>query len=92
MRYEDEEVIAFDDINPSAPTHILVIPKRHLVSLADAKEGDKELISEAFWRAKVLADELGLSEPGYRISVNNGPGAGQVVPHVHFHLLGEKKA
>ncbi len=86
--YEDEKILAFKDINPKAPVHILLIPKKHIESLNKADETDKGLIGELFWRAKFLAVELGLAQSGYKLILNCGKGAGQVVDHIHLHLLG----
>lgn len=92
IRFEDEEILAFDDIHPGAPTHILVIPKRHISGLSEATEaGDRELVLKTFWRAKLLAAELDLENPGYRLLINNGSWAGQIVAHLHLHLLSGKK-
>ena len=85
--YEDEEFVAFRDINPQAPTHILVIPKKHIESLSDVKEGDRELLGKLLWVAKKVAQELNLKK-GYRLVINTGPDGGQEVLHLHVHLLG----
>jgi histidine triad (HIT) family protein len=84
--YADEHVYAFHDIAPKAPTHILVIPRKHIARLADAGEADRELVGEVVARAAAIARELGLEH--YRLVANNGEGAGQTVFHLHFHLLG----
>jgi histidine triad (HIT) family protein len=86
--YEDEEVIAFKDINPVAPVHILIIPKRHIQSVALITDTDSELIGKIILVANKLASENSIVESGFRIVVNHGKNAGQSVPHVHFHLLG----
>lgn len=86
--YEDEEVVAFHDITPQAPTHVLVIPRKHIASLDDMSEGDAATIGQAVLRLTKIARELHLETDGYRMVVNNGPGAGQTVFHIHFHLLG----
>ena len=85
--YEDEEFVAFRDINPQAPTHILVIPKKHIESLSDVKEEDRELLGKLLWVAKKVAQELNLKK-GYRLVINTGPDGGQEVLHLHVHLLG----
>ncbi len=85
--YEDEKVLVFHDINPAAPVHVLVIPKKHIKSMADIKEEDLSLIGHIHWVIHNLADELGLQE-GYRIVNNCGKAGGQEVPHLHFHVLG----
>jgi histidine triad (HIT) family protein len=84
--YEDERIYAFEDIAPKAPTHILVIPKKHIARLADAGAQDAPLIGELAARAASIARERGLEH--YRLVLNNGEGAGQSVFHIHFHLLG----
>ncbi len=83
--YEDDRVYAFEDIAPKAPTHILVIPKKHIARLAEAGAEDAPLIGETTARAASIAREKGLDD--FRIVVNNGEGAGQSVFHLHFHLL-----
>jgi histidine triad (HIT) family protein len=84
--YSDDRVYAFHDIAPKAPTHILVIPRKHIARLADAAPDDRELVGEVVARAATIARELGLEH--YRLVANNGEGAGQTVFHLHFHLLG----
>ncbi|OGF99074.1 histidine triad nucleotide-binding protein [Candidatus Gottesmanbacteria bacterium RIFCSPHIGHO2_02_FULL_39_14] len=86
--YEDKSVIAIYDINPKAPVHILIIPKKHISSLMEINKGDKNLIGGIILRLKTVAQELGLDKSGYKVVVNNGPGSGQLVFHLHFHLLG----
>ncbi len=83
--FEDGRVLAFRDINPKAPTHVLVIPKRHVAQLSDCGPADERFIGGLFGSVVKIARDLGLSD--YRISVNNGASAGQVVFHVHIHLL-----
>lgn len=85
--YEDEKVIAFHDINPQAPYHILVIPKKHLSTLLDLTEEDKDLIGHIYLVINRLAQDLGFAERGYRVVVNCKEEAGQTVFHLHFHLL-----
>ncbi len=85
--YEDDRVLAFHDIHPGAPTHVLLIPKRHLAGLTEAGESDVALLGHLQLVAAKLADELGL-KGGYRTVVNVGPDAGQSVFHLHLHLLG----
>ena len=89
--YQDEDVVAFEDINPQAPHHILLIPRRHIASIADITEEDGPLLARVFMVAAKLAHQLGFDERGYRIVTNTGPDAGQSVFHVHFHLLGGRK-
>ena len=83
--FEDDRVYAFEDIAPKAPTHVLVVPKKHIPRLADAA-ADSELVGEIATRAATIARERGLSD--FRLVANNGEGAGQSVFHLHFHLLG----
>ena len=85
--YEDDVVVAFEDIHPGAPTHILIVPRRHLAGLDVAAPGDAELLGRLQLTAAALARQLGLAE-GYRTVVNVGPDAGQSVDHLHLHLLG----
>jgi histidine triad (HIT) family protein len=84
--YEDERIYAFEDIAPKAPTHVLVIPKKHITRLSDVGAPDAPLLGEMLFRAAGIAREKGLAH--YRLILNNGEGAGQSVFHVHFHLLG----
>jgi histidine triad (HIT) family protein len=86
--YEDADAVAFHDINPQAPTHVLVIPRRHIASLNDMTEADISAIGTTVMRATQIARDLRLEVDGYRLVVNNGEGAGQTVFHIHFHLLG----
>lgn len=86
--YEDERVFAFEDINPQAPTHILVIPKKHIASLGEVEEAEKELLGELILRAREIARSRGLDRKGYRLVLNTGPWSGQSVFHIHLHLLG----
>ncbi|HSS45510.1 MAG TPA: histidine triad nucleotide-binding protein [Thermoanaerobaculia bacterium] len=83
--YEDERVFAFEDIAPKAPTHVLLIPKRHIARLADLAAEDAALVGEMAMRAAAIARQRGLSD--FRLVANNGEGAGQSVFHLHFHLL-----
>ena len=85
--YEDEEILAFKDISPKAPTHILLIPKVHIATLNDLQEGHAELIGKLFLTAKRLAKEQGFDSAGYRTVINCNRLAGQSVFHVHVHLL-----
>jgi histidine triad (HIT) family protein len=88
--YEDERVLAFYDINPTAPIHVLVIPKEHIASLAEVKEEQLELIGYLHGVIRKVAKDLGL-ENGYRVVNNCGQDGGQEVKHLHFHLLGGRK-
>ncbi len=85
--YEDEKVLAFYDLDPQAPTHILVIPKQHIKSAAEIDESNSVLIAHVFEVAAKIAKQLGLDN-GFRIVTNCGESAGQTVHHIHFHLLG----
>jgi histidine triad (HIT) family protein len=85
--YEDEHVFAFEDINPQAPTHVLIVPKRHFSGLKEAEPGDAEMIGLCHLAAAQIARQRGI-EQGYRTVLNVGPGAGQSVFHLHVHLLG----
>lgn len=85
--YEDERCLAFEDVNPQAPVHILVIPKKEIPSLTDLSDDDAALVGHLLVVVRKLAVERKLGD-GYRVVVNNGPHAGQTVPHLHFHLLG----
>lgn len=86
--YEDEKVISFKDINPEAPIHVLIIPKKHISSVNDLMEEDAEIIGHIFMVGKEIAVRLGVESSGYRIVTNCGKDAGQTVEHIHFHLLG----
>lgn len=86
--YEDEQCLVFEDINPQAPVHLLVIPKRHLSSLAEAQESDSDLIGHLLITCAQMAREREMENSGYRVVANTGPGAGQSVFHLHFHVLG----
>ena len=85
--YEDDDLIAFRDINPQAPLHVLVVPRRHIASLDDAGPDDRELLGKTLLVARRLAEEHGVAG-GYRVVNNCGASAGQSVFHIHFHLLG----
>lgn len=84
---ETETVLAFEDINPTAPTHVLVIPKEHIVSAHELQKEHGPLLTDIFATAAVIADERGIAK-GYRVVTNVGRGAGQTVFHIHFHLIG----
>jgi histidine triad (HIT) family protein len=89
--YQDEEVIAFRDINPLTPTHVLIIPKRHIASLAQLTDDEMPLIGHMARVANQLAREEGVAESGYRLVVSSGEQGGQIVPHLHMHLLGGRR-
>ena len=86
--FEDDDLVAFNDINPQAPTHVLIIPKRHIASLNDLQPGDDALIGQMSRRAAALARERGLADSGFRTVFNTNRDAGQTVFHIHLHLLG----
>lgn len=86
--YEDNQVVAFPDIEPKAKTHILIVPKKHIVSVAEAQPEDESVLGHLFLVAQKLAKEQGITESGFRTVVNTGPDADQTVFHVHMHLLG----
>ena len=89
--YQDEEVIAFRDINPQAPAHLLIVPRRHIPSLAYLSEGESSLIGHMASVANRLARSEGVSGKGYRLVVNCGEWGGQLVPHLHMHLISGRK-
>jgi histidine triad (HIT) family protein len=86
--YQDDQVIAIEDIAPVAPTHLLIIPRKHFVNSLDMEESDIPLVGHVFRVAAAIARERGIAENGFRVVVNNNAGAGQSVFHIHFHLLG----
>lgn len=86
--YEDSEILAFKDINPVAPVHIVFVPKKHICCLNKIENDDIELIGKIFMAIKKVAEDLGISEGGYRVINNCGENAGQTVKHIHFHLIG----
>lgn len=88
--YEDEEVLAFDDINPKAPIHLLIIPKKHIESIRELKPEDSAVMAKMILTAQKLAKEKGIESKGYRLVINTGSDSGQVVDHLHLHLLGGK--
>jgi histidine triad (HIT) family protein len=86
--YEDDRVLAFNDINPQAPTHVLIVPKRHIESLNSLQAGDDQIVGELVRRAAAIAKERGISAGGYRTVFNTNRDAGQTVFHIHLHLIG----
>jgi histidine triad (HIT) family protein len=86
--YEDELVLAFNDINPQAPTHVLVVPKRHIATLNDLEPGDDAIVGELVRRAAAIAKESRIAVGGFRTVFNTNREAGQTVFHIHLHLLG----
>jgi len=86
--HEDEQCVAFRDVNPQAPVHWLIVPKRHVERLHDLTEADRPLLGHLVLTARLMAERAGVAESGYRLVVNNGDDGGQTVPHLHLHLLG----
>lgn len=89
--YRDADIVAFRDINPVAPTHILIVPVRHMVNIGEIPEGDFTLAGKMIQVAKKLAEQEGISENGYRLVINSGEQGGQIVQHLHMHLIGGRK-
>ncbi len=89
--FEDNDVLAFHDISPQAPTHLLIIPKKPIPTLNDVTENDQMLLGKLLLTASMLAKKLGLSENGYRVVMNCNQDGGQAVYHIHLHLLGGRK-
>ena len=89
--YQDDEVIAFRDINPQAPIHLLIIPKRHIPSLTHLTEEDLPLMGHMVNTANQLAKREGIAETGYRLAISCGKEGGQLVPHLHMHLIGGRR-
>ncbi len=85
--YEDDQVLAFRDINPQAPVHVLIVPKRAIPRVAAAGPGDQAVLGHLLLKAAEVAKQLGLAN-GYRLVINNGPDGGETVPHLHCHILG----
>jgi histidine triad (HIT) family protein len=90
IRYQDEEVIAFDDINPKAPVHVLIVPKDHIESSLDLTSEDDELVGKMTRVAVKIARKEGITDSGFKLIINTGQDAGQLVDHLHLHLLGGK--
>jgi histidine triad (HIT) family protein len=88
--WEDENAVAFRDVNPQAPVHVLIVPKRVVPRLAEAADEDAELLGKLLLAARAVAKKLDLVSSGYRVVINNGPDAGEAVPHLHLHLLGKR--
>ncbi len=89
--YQDEQVTAFRDINPAAPTHILIVPNKHIASVNDLVPKDEILVGHLFTVARKIATQEGIATSGYRLIINHGPDGGQEVYHLHLHLLGGQK-
>lgn len=85
--FEDDDVLAFNDVNPQAPVHILIIPKQHIPTINDLEDDDEQIMGKLFSTAKNLANQKGVSDDGYRLVTNCNAGAGQTVFHIHMHLL-----
>lgn len=88
---QDDEILAFEDVNPQAPVHVLVIPKRHMEGLNDTNTGDKAFLGHLFEAAIRVAEKKGISETGYRVVANTGRNGGQTVFHLHLHVLGGRQ-
>jgi histidine triad (HIT) family protein len=86
--YEDDVVLAFRDIRPQAPVHVLIVPKKSIGRIADARPEDEKALGHLLLKAAEVAGKLGLENSGYRLVINNGPDAGESVPHLHCHILG----
>ena len=86
--YEDDLVLAFRDIHPQAPTHILIVPKKLIPRIAEATADDQPLLGQLLLKAAEVADQVGLKKGGYRLVINNGADGGETVPHLHVHILG----
>lgn len=86
--FEDDLVLAFRDIKPAAPMHVLIVPKKPIPRIADAADSDHQVLGHLLLKAAEVASKLGLNQSGYRLVINNGPDAGESVPHLHCHILG----
>jgi histidine triad (HIT) family protein len=86
--YEDDLVVAFRDIKPQAPTHVLIVPRKPIPRIAEAKPEDQQVLGHLLLKAAEVGNKLGLTESGFRLVFNNGPEAGEAVPHLHCHILG----
>lgn len=89
--YEDDLVLAFRDINPQAPTHVLIVPKKMIPRIAEASTDDQELLGYLLLKGAEVADKIGLKKGGYRLIINNGADGGETVPHLHCHILGGRR-
>ena len=89
--FESNDVIAFRDLNPQAPTHALIIPRKHVATINDLEEGDEALVGNLFLAAKKIATDEGIADAGYRVAMNCNEAAGQTVFHLHLHLLGGRQ-
>jgi histidine triad (HIT) family protein len=88
--WEDDDAIAFHDVNPQAPVHVLIVPKKVIPRLSAASEADRALLGKLMGVAGELAKKLEIDKTGYRVVINSGPDAGESVPHLHVHLLGKR--
>ena len=89
--WEDDEVIAFHDVNPQAPVHVLIVPKQVIPRVAEASDADQALLGKLLLTTRKVAERLDLLQTGYRVVINNGPDAGESVPHLHVHVLGKRQ-
>lgn len=89
--YEDDLVLAFRDIKPQAPTHVLIVPKKVIPRIAEAKPEDHQVLGHLLLKAAEVADKLGLTKSGFRLVFNDGPDAGEAVPHLHCHIIGGRQ-
>jgi histidine triad (HIT) family protein len=89
--FESDDTIAFRDINPQAPTHALIIPRRHVATINDLEDGDEALVGNLFLAARKIAADEGIADAGYRVAMNCNEAAGQTVFHLHLHILGGRK-
>ncbi len=88
--WEDDDVLAFRDVNPQAPVHVLIVPKRVVPRLTEAKDSDQALLGKLLLASRAVAEKLDLLASGYRVVINSGPDAGESVPHLHLHVLGKR--
>jgi histidine triad (HIT) family protein len=89
--YEDDKVLAFHDVKPQAPVHVLIIPKKPIPRIAEAHPDDHQVLGHLLIKAAEVAKQLGLTKNGFRLVINNGPDAGEAVPHLHCHIIGGRK-
>ncbi len=89
--YEDDQVVAFEDIDPKAPTHILIVPRKPIPRVGEASPEDAALLGHLLSKAASVAEKAGLKESGYRLVINHGPDGGESVPHLHCHIMGGRK-
>jgi histidine triad (HIT) family protein len=89
--YEDDLVVAFRDIRPQAPVHVLIVPRKPIPRIAEAKPRDQQVLGHLLLKAAEVANALGLTQSGFRLVFNNGPDAGEAVPHLHCHVLGGRR-